>query len=59
MSSRKKSKQPVHKVQSSMLRKEPDEENLDEILTRVSLRSMSLEEKRKEAQKPLFLTRYE
>jgi hypothetical protein len=31
----------------------------DEILENVSLEYVSLEERRKEAQKPLFLTRYE
>ena len=34
-------------------------ERFDEILENVSLKYVSLEERRKEAQKPLFLTRYE
>jgi hypothetical protein len=54
----KKLKPPVYEAQRSRLQKKL-EENLDEILMRVSLRSMSLEERRKEAQKPLFLRRYE
>ena len=35
------------------------EERLDEILENISLKNVPLEERRKEAQKPLFLTRYE
>jgi hypothetical protein len=34
-------------------------ERLDEILENISLKNVPLEERRKEAQKPLFLTRYE
>jgi hypothetical protein len=41
------------------LQKETIEERLDEILENVSLKDVPLEERRKEAQKPLFLTRYE
>jgi len=41
------------------LQKETTEERLDEILENVSLKDVPLEERRKEAQKPLFLTRYE
>ena len=55
----KKLKPTVYEAQRSGLQKKLEEENLDEILMRVSLRSMSLEERRKEAQKPLFLRRYE
>jgi len=35
------------------------EERLDGILENISLKNVPLEERRKEAQKPLFLTRYE
>jgi hypothetical protein len=35
------------------------EEQLDETLEHISLKNVPLEERRKEAQKPLFLTRYE
>jgi hypothetical protein len=41
------------------LQKEITEERLDEILENVSLKDVPLEERRKEAQKPLYLTRYE
>jgi hypothetical protein len=41
------------------LQKETTEERLDEMLENVSLKNVPLEERRKEAQKPLFLTRYE
>jgi hypothetical protein len=41
------------------LQKETTEERLDEILENVSLKNVPLEERRKEAQKPLYLTRYE
>jgi hypothetical protein len=37
----------------------PSEERFEELLDFVSLKNMPLEEKRKEASKPLFLTRYE
>jgi hypothetical protein len=43
----------------SSLQKEAIEEHLDEILENVSLKNVPLEERRREAQKPLFLTRYE
>ncbi len=39
--------------------KEMSEERLDELLENVSLQDVPLEERRKEAQKPLYLTRYE
>ena len=39
--------------------KETTEERLDEMIKNVSLKDVPLEERRKEAQKPLFLTRYE
>ena len=41
------------------LQKETSEERLDELLENVSLKYVPLEERRKEAQKPLYLTRYE
>jgi hypothetical protein len=41
------------------LQKENTEERLAEILENVSLKDVPLEERRKEAQKPLYLTRYE
>ena len=41
------------------LQKETTEERLDEILENISLKDVPLEERRKEAQKPLYLTRYE
>ena len=43
----------------SSLQKETMEEHVDEILENVSLKNVPLEERRREAQKPLFLTRYE
>jgi len=43
----------------SSLQKKTTEEHLDEILENVSLKNVPLEERRREAQKPLFLTRYE
>ena len=39
--------------------KEASEERLDELLENVSLKDVPLEERRKEAQKPLYLSRYE
>jgi hypothetical protein len=43
----------------SSLQKKSSEDQLDEMLEFVSLRNIPLEERRKEAQKPLFLIRYE
>ena len=43
----------------SSLQKKTTEERLDEILENVSLKNVPLEERRREAEKPLFLTRYE
>jgi len=43
----------------SSSQKEAVKEHLDEILENISLRNVPLEERRREAQKPLFLTRYE
>jgi hypothetical protein len=41
------------------LQKETTEERLVEMIENVSLKDVPLEERRKEAQKPLYLTRYE
>ena len=41
------------------VQRESIEERLDEVLEIVSLKDVPLEERRKEAKKPLFLTRYE
>jgi hypothetical protein len=41
------------------LQKETSEERLAEMIENVSLKDVPLEERRKEAQKPLYLTRYE
>jgi hypothetical protein len=43
----------------SSLQKETIEEHLEEVWGNFSLKNVPLEERRKEAQKPLFLTRYE
>jgi hypothetical protein len=43
----------------SSLQKKSSEDQFDEMLEIVSLRNIPLEERRKEAQKPLFLIRYE
>jgi hypothetical protein len=56
----RKSRRPlIDEELRSSLQKETMEEHLDEILANVSLKNVPLEERRKEAQKPLFLTRYE
>jgi hypothetical protein len=56
----RKSRRPVFDEElRSSLQKATIEERLGEILENVSLKYVSLEERRKEAQKPLFLTRYE
>ena len=61
MSSRvRKSRRPLTNEElRSSFQKEAIEEHLDEILENVSLKNVPLEERRREAQKPLFLTRYE
>jgi hypothetical protein len=43
----------------SSLQKETTEERLDEMLENVSLENVPLDERRKEAEKPLYLKRYE
>jgi len=56
---RKSRRSLLDKELRSSLQKETIEERLDEILENVSLKDVPLEERRKEAQKPLYLTRYE
>ena len=56
---RKSRRSLLDKELRSSLQKETIEERLDEILENVSLKDVPLEERRKEAKKPLFLTRYE
>ena len=43
----------------SNLQKETIEKRFDKMLENVSFNDVTLEERRKEAQKPLYLTRYE
>jgi len=43
----------------SSLEKKSSEERLSEMLETVSLKDVSLEERRREANKPLYLIRYE
>jgi len=43
----------------SSLQKKSSEERLSEMLETVSLKDVPLEERRREANKPLYLTRYE
>jgi len=47
-----------NKLRSSS-KKEAVQENFEELMESLSLRKVPLEERRKEAEKPLFLTRYE
>jgi hypothetical protein len=56
---RKSRRYLLDKELRSSSQKETMEEHLDEILENVSLKNVPLEERRREAQKPLFLTRYE
>lgn len=56
---RKSRRSLLDKELRSSSQKETTEERLDEMLENVSLKNVPLEERRKEAQKPLFLTRYE
>ena len=56
----RKSRRPlIDEEFRSSLQKENIEEHLYEMLENVSLKNVPLEERRREAQKPLFLTRYE
>ena len=61
MSSRvRKSKRPINDEELvSSIEKESLEEHLNEIQDNVSLKDVPLEERQKEAKKPLLLTRYE
>ncbi len=44
----------------ALMRKEPSGgENLNDVIKEISLEHVSLEERRKEANKPLYLVRYE
>ena len=43
----------------SNLEKENIEERIDEMLEKVTLKNVPLDERRKEAEKPLYLKRYE
>jgi len=56
---RKSRRSLLDKELRSSLQKETIEESFDEMLENVSLKDVPLEERRKEAQKPLYLTRYE
>ena len=56
---RKSRRSPTDEELRSSSQKEAIKEHLDEILENISLKNVPLEERRREAQKPLFLTRYE
>ena len=56
---RKSRRSPTDEELRSSSQKEAIKEHLDEILENISLRNVPLEERRREAQKPLFLERYE
>ena len=56
---RKSRRSLIDKELRPSLQKETTEERFDEILENVSLKNVPLEERLKEAQKPLYLTRYE
>ena len=56
---RKSSRSLIDKELRPSLQKKTVEERLDEMLENISLKNVPLEERRKEAQKPLYLTRYE
>ncbi|MEM2099097.1 MAG: hypothetical protein QXU99_05055 [Candidatus Bathyarchaeia archaeon] len=58
-SNRKKNKILVNREPRSSLGVRVDEGELSEVLQCVSLKNVPLEERRKEAQKPLYLVRYE
>lgn len=56
----RKSRRPINDEELlSSLEKKSVKEQLNEIQDNVSLEDVPLEERRKEAKKPLFLTRYE
>ncbi|MCW4044216.1 MAG: hypothetical protein NWE94_01705 [Candidatus Bathyarchaeota archaeon] len=55
-----KSKKPLREEEfHSSLEVKVDEERLSELLEKASLKDVPLEERRREAQKPLYLIRYE
>jgi hypothetical protein len=56
---RKSRKSLIDEELRSSLEKKSSEERLSEMLETVSLKNVPLEERRKEANKPLYLTRYE
>lgn len=56
---RKSRRSVIYEELRSSVPKQPVDERLAEMLENVSLKNISLEERRKEAGKPLFLTRYE
>ena len=56
---RKSKRSLLDKELRSSLQKETTEERLDEMLENVSLENVPLDERRKEAEKPLYLKRYE
>jgi len=56
---RKSRRSLIDKELRPSLQTKTTEEHFDEILENVSLKNMPLEERRKEAQKPLYLARYE
>jgi hypothetical protein len=56
---RKSRRKQHHKEHRSNWQEEPIKDDAYEILENISLKYVSLEERRKEAEKPLFLKRYE
>ena len=56
---RKSKRSLIDKELRSNLEKGTIEERLDEMLENVSLENVPLDERRKEAEKPLYLKRYE
>jgi hypothetical protein len=56
---RKSRRSLIDKELRSSLEKKSSEERLSEMLKNVSLKNVPLEERRREANKPLYLTRYE
>lgn len=55
----RKSRRSLIDKELPSLQKETTEERLAEMMENVSLKYVPLEERRKEAQKPLYLARYE
>jgi hypothetical protein len=56
---RKSKRSLLDKELRSSAKEETTEERLDEMLENVSLENVPLDERRKEAEKPLYLKRYE